>query len=1094
MNKKGSGFVHLHVHSEYSLLDGLENCENLINRAKELNMNALAVTDHGTMRGLVSFYEIARKNNINPILGQEFYFRPNRHEKDHTQNLNYHTTILIKNLTGWKNCINLTTEANLTGYYYKPRIDIELLTEYSDGLMLGSGCIGSMTNQLILQQKITEAKSIFDEYIRIFKDDFYIELATDSQSDQKIINDFLLRYAKDNGIVYTIMSDVHWASKDDFKYHDVLLSLQTRSKYNDPDRFRFPTKDTWMKSEDEMWEFYYENCIEYMSEEDFFNAMSNTSKISKKCNDLFLEDYYNEYRMPNTKMDDPFKSLLDRSIENRPNYIKDLSSDDIKKYNDRLHREIKLIVDQGFADYFVMTADLTDYMKEQNIMKGLGRGSAGGSLLAFMLGITDIDPLIHNLSFERFMNENKKSMPDIDIDIDDEKRQDILDYFIEKYGNDNVAQIGTYVALQEKSALKDVAWSFDLDYDSVNKITKRLGTHEFSSLTKMTDEEFRKFLDDPSIGRSFKRLNKLEPEWIPIAKKIKGVPKAIGKHPAGIVVGNESLRNLVPLQKAKGENNYVTEWIDGTYRKELTETLKLVKFDLLGLSNLGIIQNIITLIRERKSKNSHKFDLSLSDMEVMNSIPLDDPNVFSLFPSKLLGIFQFETNAVQSILKHVLPENLKELCALNSLNRPATKQLIEDFADNREKTINYTHPILEEVLDETYGVILYQEQVMDLAHRLGGIPLSETDDFRKALVKFTDSNKEEQERLRKTILERFVKGSIENGLEEKYAINISENMAKFAGYGFNKSHSMAYSILSYYTLYLKYYFEDEFYTAYLNKRMENLPQVISEVGLHKFLPVDINLSSKEYKLENDKIRIGFSAVKNLGASAINEIVSNQPYTSVEDLQERCNRSKCNKTRILALKRVGAFHDYGVISNIKSESPLLGYKDQTIAVRYNRLIGVKKYEDWLDGRFKEGWKDVFNLHSIEELNEVPETGVESFCCVIGYISKFELKETVGFDGETRQAGFTGEIIDSTGSCKFVRWDHRYENRMKAPTIDLYVGAVVMLRGKKKSYSGKPQITLPTSSDMKKWRKWGNYINMDTTIYYCPPDNKLCLESK
>ena len=300
---------------------------------------------------------------------------------------------------------------------------------------------------------------------------------------------------------------------------------------------------------------------------------------------------------------------------------------------------------------------------------------------------------------------------------------------------------------------------------------------------------------------------------------------------------------------------------------------------------------------------------------------------------------------------------------------------------------------------------------------------------------------------------------------------------------------MAYSILSYYTLYLKYYFEDEFYTAYLNKRMENLPQVISEVGLDKFLPVDINLSSREYVLEGDKIRIGFTAVKNLGASAIDEIMLHQPYTSVEDLQERGNRSRCNKTRVLALKRVGAFHDYGVISNIKNESPLLGYKDQTIAVRYNRLVGVKNYENWLNKRFKDDWKSIFNLHTIEELNEVPETGVESFCCVIGYISKFETKETVGFDGETRQAGFTGEIIDSTGSCKFVRWDHRYETGGRASTIDLYVGAVVMLRGKKKTYSGKPQITLPTASDMKKWRNWGNYINMDTTIYYCPKELRL-----
>ena len=339
INKKEAGFIHLHVHSEYSLLDGLENCETLIKRAKELKMDTLAVTDHGTMRGLVSFYETAKKNDITPILGQEFYYREDRHNRDHDRSDNRHTTILIKNLTGWKNCINLTTEANLTGYYYSPRIDDSLLEEYNDGLVMGSGCIGSHTNQLILEakkdnniEKLKKVEEKFDYYRSIFGDDFYIELTTDSQPDQAIINDVLLRYAKENGITYTIMSDVHWSSKDDFKYHDVLLSLQMRKKINDPDRFRFPTKDTWMKSEEEMWEFYYKNCKLYMSEEDFYNAMANTRIIANKCNGLFLEEYYNYYRMPNTKMDNPFETLWLRATSNRSNYLTDLPVNKMKEY------------------------------------------------------------------------------------------------------------------------------------------------------------------------------------------------------------------------------------------------------------------------------------------------------------------------------------------------------------------------------------------------------------------------------------------------------------------------------------------------------------------------------------------------------------------------------------------------------------------------------------------------------------------------------------------------------------------------------------------------------------------------------------------
>ena len=1081
INKKEAGFVHLHVHSEYSLLDGLESCESLIERAKELKMDSLAVTDHGTMRGLVSFYETAKKNDITPILGQEFYYREKRSDKNDRSD-NRHTTILIKNLTGWKNCINLTTEANLTGYHYSPRIDDSLLEEYNDGLVMGSGCIGSHTNQLILEakkdnniEKLKKVEEKFDYYRSIFGDDFYIELTTDSQPDQAIINDVLLRYAKENGITYTIMSDVHWSSKDDFKYHDVLLSLQMRKKMNDPDRFRFPTQDTWMKSEEEMWEFYYKNCNLYMSEEDFYNAMANTRIIANKCNGLFLEEYYNYYRMPNTKMDNPFETLWLRATSNRSNYLTDLPVNKMKEYNERLRREITLIVDQGFADYFVMTADLTDYMKQQKIMKGLGRGSAGGSLLAFLLGITEIDPMIHNLSFERFMNENKKSMPDIDIDIDDEKRQDILDYFIEKYGNDNVAQIGTYVALQEKSAMKDVAWSFDLSYDSVNAVTKKLDSYEYPSLSKMTDEEFEKFKSDPDVGVKFKRLINQFPEWLEISNKIKGVPKSIGKHPAGIVVGDESLRNLVPLQKAKGEKNYVTEWIDGTYRKELTETLKLVKFDLLGLSNLGIIQGIISLIRENH-KDTDKLDLSLSDTEVMTSIPLDNDDIFKLFPSNLLGIFQFETNAVQKILKHVLPTNLQELCALNSLNRPATKALTEQYASNRNrKGINYKHPVLKEVLGETYGVMLYQEQVMDLAHKLGGIPLSETDDFRKALVKFTDANKEEQEELRKTILERFIKGAIKNNLEEEYAVSISENMAKFAGYGFNKSHSMAYSILSYYTLYLKYFFKDEFYTSYLNKRVENLPQVVSEIGVDKFLPVDINLSSKEFKLEGDKIRLGLLAVKNLGMSAIDELLSKQPFSSKDDLMERCNKSKCNKIRVKSLEKVGAFHDYGIKSDLENESQLLGTSKQGVSIRYNKLPIVKKFREQFYTTHAEQLEEI-NLCYISELDFIDTNGKESFCSVFGYITEIEQRKWKGKNGKPLD-GFTGTMMDETGSCSFIRW-------IKTGTDNLTLGSVVMFQGRRRIYSGKSQINIPSLNEMKQWREWG-WINIKKAVWLVRP---------
>ena len=1107
-----TNFVHLHVHSENSLLDGLESPSNLIEKAKELNMESLALTDHGTMRGLLNFYFTAKKNNINPILGQEFYFHPDRTSKDPDKRF-YHSTILIKNEIGWKNCINLTTEANVSGFYYKPRIDVDLLCKHHEGLIMGSGCMASIVNQHIMNGEDSLAKEWLDRFIWIFKDDFFIELTTTEDNWQKYINTWLIRYAKDNGILFTIGSDVHFVDKESYYDHDVLYCVQYKNKYSDPVwesdpiskekkpkgfRMKSPVEETWLKSESEMWDYWKTHCQPiddpygalgslYIEENDFHQAMSNTSIIANKCNDVDLENIYSEYRMPDIKMDSPVSSLRSRCLknENRSNYVNKKGSDEQSDYIQRLNREVKLICDQGFASYFMMTADLTDHLRKENIMKGIGRGSAGGSLLAWWLGITDIDPIQHNLSFERFMNAEKTSMPDIDIDIDDEKRPEILKYFIGKYGEDNVAQIGTYVAMQEKASLKDVARVFELGFDKVNFITKAIDGYQYDSL--FDESQYKRMLNDRRLSHVLKEIVETNPNWIKLAKRFEGNPKAIGRHPAGIVVGDQSLRNLVPLQKAK--DVFVTEWIDGTYRKELTEDLKLVKFDLLGLSNLGIIQNIISLIREKEkmlgSYVNGKIDLSLADTEILSSIPIDDKKVFELFPNELLGIFQFETSAVQKVLKHITPENLKELCALNSLNRPATKELVEEYVNGRDKkNVKYDHPIIEEVLDETYGVMLYQEQVMELANKLGKIPLDETDNFRKALVKFTDSKKEIQEEMRRTTLDKFVKGAIENGLSEEKAVSWAEKMAKFAGYGFNKSHSRAYSLLSYYTLYLKTYFKDEFYTAYLNKRPDRLNEIFGEITHTKFLPVDVNKSQKNFTLEGEKIRIGFKAVKGMGDSAIDELVYkrdtynrwnkyNGSYVSVEDIEDRCNRARVNKARIQALSNVGAFYDFGIESSFEKELMLLGF-----SVRFNKTEIVREFKEKV--RQNNSMPEEYNLVDIADLPEMPTTGKDAICSVIGCVNNVSIKtwkkEFVDPQGKTvvkMNNGFEGEISDETGNCHFVRWLGSFRDSFKR-------GSIIMLIGKKNEYGGKIQINLPSRSEIEgfnlnkgttKWQKIG-----------------------
>ncbi len=1095
MTKK-TDFVHLHVHSENSLLDGLESPLNLIERAKDLDMKSLALTDHGTMRGLLDFYYSAKKNNINPILGQEFYFHPDRKSKDQDHRYN-HTTILIKNEIGWKNCINLTTEANMSGFYYKPRIDIDLLEKHNEGLIMGSGCMASITNQFIMKGEDGQAKWWFDKFLEIFGEDFYIELTTTEDSWQKYLNTWLIRYAKDNGITYTIGSDVHFVDKQSYYDHDVLYCVQYKSKYSDPVwksdptsketkpkgfRIESPVKETWLKSEDEMWDYWRTHCQPmsdphgalgslYIEEKDFHQAMVNTSTIANRCLDVDLEKMYSEYRMPDMSIESPKSELMSRCISNsyRKKYISQKNDTEQSEYIKRLNREIDLICDQGFASYFVMTADLTDYLKENNIMKGIGRGSAGGSLLAWWLGITDVDPIYHNLSFERFMNAEKKSMPDIDIDIDDEKRPDILKYFIGKYGEDNVAQIGTYVAMQEKASLKDVARVFEVNFDKVNSVTKAIDGYRYNSL--FDEEEYQTMLRDPNLGQTLRELVTKNPDWIKLSKRFEGNPKAIGRHPAGIVVGDQSLRNLVPLQKAK--DVFVTEWIDGTYRKELTEDLKLVKFDLLGLSNLGIVQNILSLIRERKS-NHGRLDLSLSDADVLSSIPIDDKEVFNLFPNELLGIFQFETSAVQKVLKHMIPQNLKELCALNSLNRPATKELVEEYVSGRNNGVsNYDHPLIKEVLDDTYGVMLYQEQVMELANKLGKIPLDETDNFRKALVKYTDSNKETQEEIRRTTLNKFIKGAIENGLPSSKATEWAEKMAKFAGYGFNKSHSRAYSLLSYYTLYLKTYFKDEFYTAYLNKRPDRMGEIFSEMMHYKFLPVDINKSYKNFTLEGDRIRIGFKAVKGMGDSAIDELLSKRKlgnYTSVDDLKERCNKAKLNKSRLQALANVGAFCDFGIDSSFEKELTLLGF-----SVRYNKTEIVRKFKERV--RDNNTMPEEFNFVDIIDLPSLPSRGDESMCCIIGCVNDIRVKtwkKQVVENGKKvmkMNNGFEGEISDETGNCHFVRWYGYYKDSFKR-------GSIIMIIGRKNEYGGKIQINLPSRSEIEgyndyptKWQKIG-----------------------
>jgi len=1032
-------YTPLHVHSDYSLLDGLMSTKELVNRVKKNNMSHVALTDHGTMRGLIDFYYECSTANITPVLGEEFYFTEDRRSKEEQLNgkAYYHTTILAENVQGWKNMISLTTQAANSGFYYKPRIDYELIERYHEGIFMGSGCFGSIFSFCALHDNKSKFNDLFGFFTPLLKDRFYIELTAAESIEQKVVNYNLLRQAKDRGIKHVFMSDAHWATKEDYKVHDFLYTMNTGGKYGEPGRKKFPTEETWLKSYDEMWEYWLRELKEFdykgrkvgISEEDFAEGLENTNWIASQCS-VDIEEIHQDYLMPSIEVKDPKQYLIERSYKHRREYLNKLDGNRKQQYFNQLLKETDLIVGQGFSGYFIMTADLCDYMRENKILKGLGRGSAGGSLLSFMLGITEIDPMLHGLTFERFMNENKKSMPDIDIDINDEKRQDVLDYFIDKYGIDNVAQIGTNITMKPKLASKMVAKTLGIPFDQANEASDAIETEDY-------ENENVKFLMSKYSG------------WLPLTKRMVGKTRAIGKHAAGIIVGNQPLDTIVPLQRGKSDT-FITEWTDGLYRKELTEVLKLLKFDLLGLSNLAIIQD--TLDQIRANNNSNLLRLDLSDQDLLGYIPLDVEHVYeNIFPDdgshKTIGVFQFDTPSMGKLLTMINPRNISQLCALNSINRPATKKAEVDvlYSESyKSGVIKYDHPSLEPILRETYGQIIYQEQVMEIANKIGGMSMAETDLFRKVLVKFTEANKEEQDEIRSKTLSKFIEGAISNGLSGVEANKLADKLAEFAGYGFNKSHSRAYAILAYYTMYLKTYFPIEFLVAYLNKRPDELHSVIQEVGFDMFLPVDINKSKDVFTIDKERIRLGFGCVKGLGNVAIQEIVSKQPFDSRDHFIELVERRKVNKTRLKALKNAGALMPFGSeAQNQTTFSDEMNVLGVPIATNNSWLIEfLKPIVKFVNKKTKKSY-ECTNIKDADNLKD------GDWLYVLGVLVDVKNKNFTSKKNTTWSAfGFTGTLLDETGFLDIMSFNFR-DKRLRS-------SKVVGLLGKKKTFGNKTQL--------------------------------------
>ena len=881
MNK----FVHLHLHSEYSLLDGSTRINLLPKRVKELGMDAVALTDHGNMYGAIAFYKACKEQGVKPILGCEVYVS----EKDMTikdkTNKRFHLILLAENNQGFKNIMKIVSLAFVDGYYYKPRVDKEVLKKYSKGIIATSACLGGEVQRLILDRDLEAAKAAALEYREIFgENNFFLELQDHGMPEQARVNRELIKISEELNFPLIVSNDVHYLDRDDAKSHDVLLCIQTGKTINEENRMKFPSDEFYLKSPDEMAALFPENK----------DALENTIKIANRCNvDIkFHEQHLPEFTVPEGYThEDYLKKLATEGMYNRYENV----TDDIKE---RFDFEFNTIKNMGFVDYFLIVWDFIRYARKHEIQVGPGRGSAAGSIVSYCLGITDVDPLKFNLLFERFLNPERVSMPDIDIDFCYERREEVIEYVNRKYGDSHVAQIVTFGTMAARNAIRDVGRALDMSYAKVDYIAKQVPQALNMTLEKALE-----------ISETFKGIYDSEEEsklLIDMALKLEGLPRHTSTHAAGVVISKDELTEYVPLTR----NDKI---IATQFNMIELEELGLLKMDFLGLRTLTVIRDAINLIRENEGKtiSFEKFDYN-------------DPDVLKMFAkSETLGVFQFESSGMRAFLKELKPDEFSDLVAANALFRPGPMKQIPKFvASKHDKSkISYIHPKLEPILKSTYGCIVYQEQVMQIVQQIGGYSLGRADIVRRAISKKKMKVMEEE---RQNFIygneKEGVCGAIANGVDEKSANEIYDLIIDFADYAFNKSHSVAYSVVAYRTAWLKYYYPREFMAAQISTYTNDIKQVslyieeIKRLGI-EILPPNINYSFKNFTVENKKIRFGLKAVKNVGDNLIDVIARGRDkgkYKSLKDFVDRINaidKSALNKRAVEALIRCGAMDDF-----------------------------------------------------------------------------------------------------------------------------------------------------------------------------------------
>ncbi len=1049
-DSKNIKFTHLHVHTEYSLLDGSSKIPELVRRAKELGMDSLAITDHGAMFGVMDFYKECKSQGVKPIIGCEVYVAPkSRFDKDSRESVSYyHLVLLAENNEGYRNLIKLVSMGYTEGFYYKPRVDEEILQKYHNGLIASSACLAGIVPRTIINRNYEAAKETALRYRDIFGDgNYFLELQDHGIPDQKTVNENLIKISEETGIPLICTNDSHYIKQEDWEAHDVLLCIQTGKTVNDENRMKYEGNCYHLKSGEEMYRLF-----SYVPE-----AIENTNKIAERCNVVFT---FHELKLPKYDVPDGYTA---------EEYLRKLTVDGFNKrypdaddkLNERLNYELDTIVRMGYVDYFLIVWDYIKFAKDHGITVGPGRGSAAGSVVAYSLDITTIDPIKYDLIFERFLNPERVSMPDIDVDFSDERRQEVIDYVTEKYGSDKVAQIITFGTMAAKAAIKDVGRALDVPYAEADRISKMIPTELNMTIDKalIMNHELKEEYDNNDEVR---RL-------IDMSRKLEGLPRHASTHAAGVVICGKPVIDYVPL--------YVSDKSVSTqFTMTTLEELGILKMDFLGLRTLTIIENAVNEV-----KRIHGIDIDI------NHLDDSDPKVYDMISQgKTEGVFQLESSGMKQFMRELKPTRLEDLIAGISLYRPGPMDFIPKYVKgkNSGEEILYTSPALEPILKNTYGCIVYQEQVMQIVRDLAGYSLGRSDLVRRAMSKKKAKVMAEERKNFVYGINGEVPGCLANGIPEKTAEKIFDEMTDFAKYAFNKSHAACYAVVAYQTAWLKCYYPVEFMAALMTSIMDNTDKTAKYIDSCKrmgieILPPDINEGYSGFSVSGDKIRFGLAAIKSVGRPGVKAIVEerekNGAYRGLNDFCTRLSGREINKRMVEGLIYAGAFDSFG-------------------GTRKQYMMNYKSVMDGIAQSKKNNIDGQLNLFDISEEKENNNLNDD-----FPYTEEYPEKERISYEKNVLGVYISGhplaEYIDTIEKKVNVHCADFLEGNIEEGLSDIYDGQNVRIGGfiSKKSIKftkNNSQMAFITIEDMtgsietivfpKTYDKFGKYLFEDKVI--------------